>query len=346
MRTEAKRSAWLWVVLVGGCTSGGTPTVPPDVRDSQTPPGEVGLDATEEAAAPDVVDVTAPDVADATAPDQSAVDVPAMETTAADVPGMDTPAADAVDVADVVAEDVARMDAPDGDGASMDARLDVADVVDVVDDVNATVDRPDVTPGECPTTFTTCEACLAVPGCGWCNNGSSNECLLGNERGPTLGTTCQSWLSPREPSRCAAGFPDITTLRRPCASREFGEARECGWTRMLVRDCLPGSRYRVGCVSGRTDAGAGLMCPAGYALFGTCIGNPILRVCPRRDYDCFYPQSMIQLDGSMDDSCDRCPYATIECPGSGTVTILAGSYDSADMTTRCEPALEVVTGVP
>lgn len=343
MRTEAKRGVWLWVVLLGGCTSGGTPSAPPDVRDSQTPPGEVGLDAIEEAAAPDVVDVTAPD--------QSVVDAPGMETTAADAPGMDTPAADAVDagdvvaedvapmdVADVVAEDVAQMDAPDGDGASADARLDALDVVDVVD---AAVDRPDVTPGVCPTTFTTCEACLEVPGCGMCDSGE-DSCRRGGVRGPSDGTRCDQWLAPGSPAVCTMR-PSTAGLNSPCPTRQVGEARECGWTTLPVQRCTPGLTYRVGCVNGRYDAGVETFCGMGFVSFGACTGDPMIRIC-QRDGNCLYHNSLTPTSGDLDNFCAQCPMVTITCPPSGVVSIMKAPSDSASTSWFCDPRLEL--GMP
>lgn len=354
MRTEAKRSVWLWVALLGGCTSGGTPPAPPDVRDSQTPPGEVGRDATEEAAAPDVVDVSAPDQS---AMDVPAMDVPAMETTPADVPGMDTPAADAMDAAvadavdagDVVAEDVARMDAADGDGASVEDRLDASDVMDVRD-ADAVTDAPDAADApldllavSCPITEN-CSECLATPGCGLCgNDGSPNRCLPGTPRGPIAGGSCMRWIVPGETLQCPV-FGSFGSQTRPCSVRRTGEFRECGWAGMVQRACVRGQRYRAGCLNPTAMPGTGELCPPPFVSLGSCFGDSVLRVCPGT-VSCPYFDSIEPIRGSLNDHCNRCPMVEFICPPSGMVTLLGGPNDTgASGVNGCEP--DITESVP
>jgi hypothetical protein len=115
------------------------------------------------------------------------------------------------------------------------------------------------------------------------------------------------------------GGADLSTPTEACpadlgpAARR-GRNRECGWTLEAQPSCEPGMQVHVAC---NATCGPG---------FGSCTGDPMLRVCDaaRPDHNCSYPAA-IKVG---DDGCGTsCPIVTlVRCPPSGQLAVYAAPY--------------------
>ncbi len=107
-----------------------------------------------------------------------------------------------------------------------------------------------------------------------------------------------------------------------CDGRVSGQHRECGWTvspALHGATCTPGATITAGC---GCASGAG----------GSCLGDPILRVCEGGEA-CTEGHALVNVD----DTCGRCPQGNFVCPASGVYTVMIGTYDS-DQQSTCIPA--------
>ena len=101
---------------------------------------------------------------------------------------------------------------------------------------------------------------------------------------------------------------------RPCEPAVEGADRECGYAVEGMHTCTAGAMVTVGC-----SATCGL---------GTCMGDPILRVCPD-DAPCELRNALAQNDDSGCGMRDFCSQTMFTCPASGRYTLLVGAYDSS-----------------
>lgn len=117
------------------------------------------------------------------------------------------------------------------------------------------------------------------------------------------------------------GDPNISTPTEECDlsfdRRSLdGEHRECGWDHAGTFDCTPGQMVRAGC--------------AQSCGFGSCVGDPILRVCDnaRPDGNCSYAGNTAFDDDACNSKCPRTPQ--FECPASGKVDVYSAPYNVDD----------------
>jgi len=104
-------------------------------------------------------------------------------------------------------------------------------------------------------------------------------------------------------------IPEPGDVLAACTSTVYGDARDCGWS-------IPEGMQGVACEPGaQIDLGCG--CDV-----DTCNGDPVLRVC-EGDQPCTAAAAL----ASADDTCGRCPEATLTCPASGMYTVLTAAYE-------------------
>lgn len=264
--------------------------VAPDLAALDAPPDASGVDATP---TPDVgMDGAPPDAPEDEMPGDAALDASAPEDAADAVAEGGT---DAVAPADRPA-DVTTMDAP-ADGAT----------------------------ASCPMT-TDCASCVGMAGCGMCTTGSTRVCVPGGGRGPATGSCSGRWTPPQEDAQCVFPPPAGGSILIPCATRRTGAERDCGWIMTRGFTCTPGTTLLIG--SNPLSGGSGELCSMTMpGLFGSCSGNPVMRVCPG-DY-CFYATSLVPTRGDVDDHCGRCPMVTVVCPPLGQISVFTGPWDTA-----------------
>jgi hypothetical protein len=94
-----------------------------------------------------------------------------------------------------------------------------------------------------------------------------------------------------------------------CAGFSNGPTRDCGWEIAAGEQgvaCTPGESVTLGC---------------GCGTVGTCVNDPVLRVCDGADA-CIAANAL----ASVDDTCGYCPQTTFVCPASGVYTVMTGAY--------------------
>ena len=119
----------------------------------------------------------------------------------------------------------------------------------------------------------------------------------------------------------------------PCPSTAAqGPNRNCGWRPGVLLSCSPGRATMIGCTNGE---GMGSLCQPSY---GTCVGDPVMRVCPGTT-PCRSTEALTPQAGSTDDACGTCPSAYFTCPSTGQLYVMTGDYDSNNMAQRgtCAP---------
>lgn len=121
-------------------------------------------------------------------------------------------------------------------------------------------------------------------------------------------------------------LPSVTdACDTPAGRGDVGqdETRDCGWTLDGNYTCTPGEPVTASC-SGGCD--------------GTCVGDPVMRVCEGPDNPCYSYQAL----GSDDDSCGttHCPVVSVTCPAGGVVTVLTASWKSSSGPATCDPVVE------
>jgi Plexin repeat len=196
---------------------------------------------------------------------------------------------------------------------------------------------PDVPPTDPCALFATCGTCsgaAASVGCGWCSN--AGRCVAGSSTGPTtaiLGctTTAGTWV--RTSTSCGGTTTSVTAA---CTVASMGTARDCGWRTSGTFTCTPGRLTTVGCNS-TTSTTSPLCAPT----IGSCVGDPILRVCPG-SAPCTSATALVPSVGNADDLCGTCPVVQITCPTSGQINVLTGDYNTSTTSTQrgtCSPAV-------
>ena len=91
-----------------------------------------------------------------------------------------------------------------------------------------------------------------------------------------------------------------------------GSRRDCGFRLERVVTCVPGEAMTVAC---------------GCDGLGTCVGDPVLRLCAGADA-CRVDRSL----ANVDDVCGLCPSASTTCPEEGRVTVLTAPYGTGAYT--------------
>ena len=114
---------------------------------------------------------------------------------------------------------------------------------------------------------------------------------------------------------------EMPAVTEACSGTGEGDSRDCGWTLAGNFTCTPGEPVDVAC-SGACE--------------GTCVGDPVMRVCDGADNPCFSYQAL----GSADDTCDKCPVVPVTCPAGGVVTVLTGEWSTDDGLATCDVVLE------
>ena len=98
-----------------------------------------------------------------------------------------------------------------------------------------------------------------------------------------------------------------------CPEPTSGLDRECGWAfapGFEGASCVPGEVLTLGC---------------GCTIPGSCIGDPMLRIC-EGSAACGTTAALAKVD----DTCGVCPQLEVTCPPSGTYSVLTGSFGSAN----------------
>ncbi len=306
MRTLQLRFGVLGTLTLLAC--GGEPSAPPRPTPDAAPdrPLEASAgDAAPDLAPPDALQ-DAPGVDVPPPPPDVGMDGAPPEDAAGDVALDASPPEDAADAAIEVGTDVVVPADRPADAVPMDAPADGASVT-------------------CPMT-TDCVACVGMPGCGMCTTGSTRVCLPGNGRGPTGGACSGRWTPPQEDGQCVFPPPPAGNILLPCTTRRTGPERDCGWTSTRGFTCTPGATLLIG--SNPLSGGSGELCSMTMpGFFGSCSGNPVMRVCPG-DY-CFYASSLVPTRGDLDNHCGMCPMVTVVCPALGQVSVFTGPWDTA-----------------
>lgn len=104
-----------------------------------------------------------------------------------------------------------------------------------------------------------------------------------------------------------------STVTMPCTgTMPGGPRRDCGFRVERVETCVPGRSVTVAC---------------GCGGLGTCVGDPVLRICAGTDA-CRVASAL----ENVDDVCGLCPSATVTCPPAGRLTILTAPYSGGSYT--------------
>ena len=174
--------------------------------------------------------------------------------------------------------------------------------------------------GACPNpcNATSCSACTENSACLWCR--TTLSCVQ------AAGSTCADRVT--SPSACSVTPPiNITTS---CTSTTTTAETNCGFRTVQSMSCTPGTTLTFGCTGG-ADAGA-----CGFSG-GTCVGDPILRVCPGLNVTgCAYADRVMPMNPGVsgvtadDDGCGLCPWVRVACPSAGAITIFTRAYNLAN----------------
>lgn len=334
------------LLLTGlGACGGDPPAATPDAL----PPSDAATDV-----APDVVpdaaggetgaDVVVLDQPDASSPPDVA---PPPDASPPDVAvGPDTPP----DVGIDAERDVATEDIPPG----MDRPT--------VTDTRPTVDGPSICgdgvcsgaescgtcPGDCGVCTSdlcdglSCQDCVTTPGCLFCGD-SRRRCARAALVRPDTGLFCSDVVGML--GICDVRFPDLT---RPCTTSDGNPSvnRRCGWVRFPEQRCTAGQTVLVGCTSAMPAADGGSRPECGTPL-GSCIGDPMIRVCATEDCAVGRTTMDVTLNPGasttlLNDSCGRCPLAPVRCPASGRLIVLAAQGAAGSDPWMCTPAIRPV----
>ncbi len=195
------------------------------------------------------------------------------------------------------------------------------------------VDVPPTDPCALLPTCSTCAASAAT-GCGWCSN--AGRCAMGTSTGPTTAvsgcsSTAGTWV--RSTTSCGGTGTGVTAT---CTTASAGTARDCGWRTSGTFTCTPGRVITVGCNSTADSTN-----PLCASTIGSCVGDPVLRVCPGST-PCTSATALVPSAGDADDECSTCPLVQVTCPTSGQINVLTGDYNTSSTSTQhgtCSPSV-------